>query len=101
MSADFFNLLSERIAKTGMPSRRLEYAINRVIDNFTYKQLTIADVLSVDVKCRILSYSEMCNEVAKNGTSTDQYAPVYLGDSEKPAWVLKVDKERYNIPERL
>ena len=101
MSADFFNLLSERVAKTGMSSRRLEYAINRVIDNFTYKQLTIADVLSVDVKCRILSYSEMCNEVAKNGTSTDQYAPVYFGDSEKPAWVLKVDKSRYNIPERL
>lgn len=101
MSADFFNLLAERIAKTGMTSKRLEYAINRVIDNFTYKQLTIADILSTDVKCRILSYAEMCNEVAKNGTSTNQYAPVYFGDSEKPAWVLKVDKSRYNIPERL
>lgn len=101
MSADFFNLLTERIAKTGMTSGRLEYAINRVIDNFTYKQLTIADILSTDVKCRILSYAEMCNEVAKKGTSTDQYAPVYLGNSEKPAWILKVDKERYKIPDRL
>ncbi len=101
MSADFFNLLAERITKTGMTSRRLEYAINRVIDNFTYKQLNIADILSVDVKCRILSYSEMCSEVAKHGTSTDQYAPVFLGDMDKPAWVLKVDKERYNIPDRL
>ncbi|MCM1250319.1 MAG: hypothetical protein NC209_04135 [Alistipes sp.] len=101
MSADFFNLLAERIAKTGMTSKRLEYAINRIIDNFTYKQLTIADILSMDVKCRLLSYAEMCSEVAKQGTSTDQYAPVYLGDSEKPAWVLKVDKARYNIPDRL
>lgn len=101
MSADFFNLLAERITKTGMTSRRLEYAINRVIDNFTYKQLNIADILSVDIKCRLLSYAQMCSEVAKNGTSTNQYAPVFLGDMDKPAWVLKVDKERYNIPDRL
>lgn len=101
MSTDFFNLLAERVAKTGMTSQRLEYAVNHVIDNFTYKQLTIADIMSIDVKCRLLSYVEMCNEIAKNGTSTNQYAPVYLGDSEKPAWVLKVDKLRYKIPDRL
>lgn len=101
MSADFFNLMTERIAKTGMTSRRLDYAVNRVIDNFTYKQLTIADVLSVDVKCRVLSYGEMCSEVSKRGASTEEYAPLYIGDSEKPAWVLKVDKARYNIPDKL
>lgn len=101
MSADFFNLMTERIAKTGMTSRRLDYAVNRVIDNFTYKQLTIADVLSIDAKCRILSYAEMCSEAAKRGSSTDEYAPLYIGDAEKPAWVLKVDKARYNIPERI
>lgn len=101
MSSDFFDLLTERIAKTGMTSRRLEYAVNRVIDNFTYKQLTVADILSIDVKCRLLSHAEMCNEIAKAGTSTDQYAPVFLGYSKKPVWVLKVDKTQYNIPDRL
>lgn len=101
MSKEFFNLLTERIAKTGMSSQRLEYAVNKVIDNFIYKQLTIADILSMDVKCRLLSYSEMCNEVAKNGSSTDQYAPVYLSKSERPAWVLKVDKLRYGIPDKM
>lgn len=101
MSPDFFNLLTERIVKTGMTAQRLDYAINRVIDNFTYKQLTIADVLSTDVKCRILSYAQMCDETAKRGGSTDDYAPVYIDDSDKPGWVLKVDKARYNIPERL
>lgn len=101
MSKEFFNLLAERIAKTGMSSQRLEYAVNKVVDNFTYKQLTIADILSADIKCRLRSYSEMCNEVAKNGTSTDQYAPVYLRDSETPAWVLKVEKSQYNIPDNI
>lgn len=101
MSKEFFNLLAERIAKVGMTSQRLEYAVNKVIDNFTYKQLTIADILSMDVKCRLLSHAEMCNEVAKNGSSTDQYAPVYLRKSERPAWVLKVDKLRYDIPDKM
>lgn len=101
MSPDFFNLLTERIAKTGMTSRRLDFAINRVIDNFTYRQLTIADVLSTDVKCRILSYAQMCDEASRRGASTDEYAPVRIGDSDKPGWVLKVDKARYNIPEQL
>ncbi|MDE5963619.1 MAG: hypothetical protein K2G58_06320 [Alistipes sp.] len=101
MSADFFNLLTERIAKTRMTSRRLEYAVNHVIDTFTYRQLTIADILNTDIKCRLLSYAEMCNEAIRNGTSTDRYAPVFLDRSEKPAWVLKTDKSRYNIPDRL
>lgn len=101
MSQDFFNLLVERIAKTNMSSQRLEFAVNRVLDTFTYKQLTIADILSIDIRCRILSYSEMCNEAARRNASTDDYAPVRIGGSDKPGWVLKVDKARYNIPDEL
>lgn len=101
MNKDFFNLLSERIVKSGMTTQRLEYAVNHVLDHFTYKQLTIADILSVDVRCRVLSYAGMISEVAKSGTSTDDYAPVFIGESKKPAWVSKVDKSRYNLPDRI
>lgn len=101
MSAAFFNLLTERIAKTGMSSQRLDFAVNRVIDTFTYKQLTIADILGVDVKCRILSYAQMCDEASKRGVSTNEYVSVRIGETDKPGWVLKVDKVRYNIPDRL
>lgn len=101
MKTDFFDLLTERIVKTGMTSKRLEHAINQVIDNFTYKQITIADVLSFDIKCRFLSYSEMCNEVARNGGSTDDYAPLRIHGAERPGWILNVDKARYNIPDEL
>lgn len=101
MSPEFFNLLTERIVKSGMSSKRLEYAVNRVIDTFTYKQLTIADLMAIDVKCRILTYSQMCEEIAKRGASTDEYSTIYIGGSNKPNWVLRIDKERYKLPDRL
>lgn len=101
MSPEFFNLLTERIVKSGMSYKRLEYAVNRVIDTFTYKQLTIADLMAIDVKCRILTYSQMCEEISKRGASTDEYSTIYIGESNRPNWVLKIDKERYKLPDRL
>ena len=101
MSSEFFSILAERIEKAGMSGKRLEYALNRVLDAFTYKRLTIADILGIDVKCRILTYSARCNEVARNGGSTDDYAPIRISGAEKPGWVLKGDKARYNIPDEL
>lgn len=101
MSQDFFNLLAERIAKTRMSAQRLEYAVNHVLDTFTYKQLTIADILSIDVRCRVLTYAEMCNEASKKGVSTSDYASVRIKGSDKPGWVLKVDKARFNIPDEI
>ena len=94
-------VIAERISKTGMSERRLEYAVNRVLDTFRFQRLTPADILDIDVKCRILSYAEMCNEVAKSGASTDDYAPIRINGAKKPGWVLKVDKARYHIPDEL
>ena len=101
MSKDFLNLLTERIVKSGMSSKRLEYAVNHVIDTFTYQQITIADVLSLDVKCKILTYSEMCHEAHKRGCSTDEYAPIRIEGAEKPGWILKVDKAQYGLPDKI
>ncbi len=101
MSDEFFVLLTERIVKTKMSSQRLEYAVNNVIDNFRYNQLNIADILSTDIRCRVLSYHEMVDEVNRCGGSTESYAPLYLRGFEKPFWITKADKARYNLPERL
>lgn len=101
MSQDFFNILAERIVRLNISSQRLEYAINRVLDTFTYKQLTIADVLSIDVKCKILTYAEMCAEISKKGGSMDDYTPVKVRGSKKPGWVLKIDKAKFNIPDEI
>lgn len=101
MGPEFWSVLAERIAKTGMTSQRLGYAVNKVIDNFTYKTLTVADVLKLDLQCEVLAYSEMLDRVAKvNGTTTD-YAPVRIKGLCKPVWVKRADKERLRIPDEL
>lgn len=101
MSADFFNILTERIVKRGLSASRLEYAVEQVIDNYTYQRMTIADIMSIDKTVQIMSYGEMTTEARKNGRTTDDYAPLYIGDEPKPFWVHKADKVRFNIPDRL
>ena len=100
-SVDFFNLLAERIDSTGMSADRLNYAINHLLDNHPYKTITIADLLSIDSRVEVLSYSEMIAECHKRGCTTDEYAPIWIGNEPKPCWVSKVDKERYKLPERI
>lgn len=99
MKAEFFNLLAERINKSGMSAKRLEYAVNYVLDNFQYSHLNIADIMSLDVKCKVYSYKEMCTELSIGGEN--EFAPIFLGDAEKPYFVLKIDKLRYNLPDRI
>lgn len=101
MSEAFFNLLAERIAKKGISAERLEYAVNHVIDNFSYKHLNISDIMSIDRKVEVMSYTEMLNECNKRGCSTNEYAPLHIGDEEKPFWVSKADKQRYKLPDRI
>ena len=97
----FFNLLAERIAKKGISAERLEYAIDHTLDTFTYKTLTIADIMSIDRRVEVMTYSEMLNEAHKQGTTTDNYAPIRIGENDKPFWVSKADKARFNIPNQL
>lgn len=101
MGADFFNILAERIAKRGLSAARLQYAIDQVIDNFTYQRLTIADVMSIDSRVELMTYSEMISECNKRGCSTNEYMPIYIGDEKKPFWVSLADKKKFNLPERL
>jgi hypothetical protein len=59
MSSEFFSILAERIGKTGMSGKRLEYALNRVLDTFTYKRLTIADILGMGVDSLYFVHSHL------------------------------------------
>lgn len=101
MKPQFFNLLAEQIAKSGFSSTRLDYALNTILNTFHYKQLTIADIMSIDVKCKVYSYTEMSCEVDKKGSAMSAYSPIWFGNAKKPHWVLTVDKERYMLPDRL
>lgn len=103
MSPTFWGLLGKRIAEKGITADRLSYAVNQVIDNFTYQRLTIADILGekTDRKFRVLSYAQMLVECAKNGCTTDDYAPVKIGGTDRPYWVSISDKALYKIPNEL
>lgn len=101
MTPEFFNLLTERISRAKMPAARLDYAVNRIIDTFTYRQLTIADILSMDQRCRLLTYSEMCDEAARRGATTSEYAPIVVRKGEPPMWLTRADKCRYQLPDAL
>lgn len=101
MSEDFFNLLAERIVKRGLSKERLNYAIDHVLDNYTYQRMTIADIISLDKKVDVMSYNEMLNDASKRQATTNDYCPIHLGDEPKPFWIRKTDKTRFNIPDRL
>lgn len=101
MSKDFFKILSERISKSGMSGKRLEYSVNTILDTFTYRKLTIANILSLDIRCRVITYEAMCNEAMKNGCSTDIYAPIRITGMNKPLWITREDKYKYNIPDEI
>ena len=99
MDDDFFDLLTERISKRGLSAERLDYAINHIIDNYTYQRLTIADIMSIDSRVEVLSYSEMIAECNKRGCTTNEFSPIRIGDQDKPFWVSKADKVKYKLPD--
>ena len=101
MKKEFFDLLAEQIDKTEMPSKQLEYALNTVLNTFKYKHINISDILNVDIKCKVYSYIEMCNEMQKNSCDMSYYAPIRIGYSERVSWVTRADKEKYSLPDDI
>lgn len=103
MAPEFWSLLGKRIAEKQFSAARLEYAVNQVIDNFTYQRLTIADILGekTDRKYRIYSHTEVLNEIHRTGGTMDDYAIVRIQNYPKACWVKKFDKVLYNIPDEL
>lgn len=89
------------VAKHRLSTQRLEYSIEQVIDNYTYQRLTVANIISIDSRVEVLGYSEMIAECHKRGCTTDEYAPIWIGNEPKSCWVSKVDKERYKLPDRI
>lgn len=103
MANYFWELLAQRISERGMTASELNYAVNEVIDNYTYQNLTIADILKQgkDKRYKLRTYEAMLAECNRNGTTTNDYCAIRLRDMVKPCWVTKADKVLYNIPDEL
>lgn len=103
MANYFWELLAQRISERGMTAAELDYAVNEVIDNFNYQNLTIADILKQgkEKRFKLRTYEAMLSECNRNGTTTNDYCVVKVRNIDKPCWVSKADKVLYNIPDEL
>jgi hypothetical protein len=92
MGDEFFKLLYKRIGANEFTAKRLEDAVTHVIDNFRYKELNVADVISFDKRVRLYSYDEVC-DICANGRAvmSEDFKKVRIG--EKLYWAKKVDIE--------
>jgi hypothetical protein len=99
VSNSFIDLLIERIKDKGFSDRRLNDAVNFVIDNCQYPNPTLANFLSFDKRIKILDYDELCSAVVKQETKFDNYTPIKING--KSFFVRKKDKELYNLPNEI
>ena len=90
MQGEFFKILLERIDANNFSNKRLENAVNYVIDKFQYKELNVADIISWDRKINIYTYSQICNLIQKsmiNGFDDTEIREI----NGTKYWVLKRD----------
>lgn len=57
-AAMFFALLVERLRDNKFTGNRLRDAVNHIIDNCRYKQISIADIVQFDKAARLYTYAE-------------------------------------------
>ena len=90
MEDEFFMLLCKRIGANEFTAKRLEDAVSHVIDNFRYKELNVADVISFDKRVRLYSYDEVCDMCASGRANMkEDFEIKKIG--EKKYWAKKVD----------
>ena len=90
MQGEFFKILLERLDANNFSNKRLENAVNYVIDKFRYKELNVADIISWDRKINIYTYSQICNLIQKsmiNGFDDTEIREI----NGTKYWVLKRD----------
>jgi len=95
MNSDFFSVLAEYIVKDKITSERLTYMIDNVMRNYKYKSLTIADVIGIDKRVKLYTYSELSEMVTEGSARFEDY-PIVEVNGEKFRISIK-DKIKYNI----
>ena len=72
-SARFFALLTNRVAENGFTKKRLDDAVNWLIDNFRFKNINIADVITFDKRVRLYNYQEYCSAIYHNRNLSEDF----------------------------
>ncbi len=90
MQRDFFKILLDRIDANSFSNKRLENAVNYVIDRFQYKELNVADIISWDRKINIYTHAQICNLIQKSMIKGFEDTEMREINGTK-YWVLKRD----------
>lgn len=59
VSDAFYAVLVERFISSGISANRLQYAINFCIDNMHYHNLTIADIMGIDIRIKKMTAQDV------------------------------------------
>jgi hypothetical protein len=86
MERNFFDILAERIVDNDFTEKRLEDAVNHIIDNFLYKELNVADIIKFDRRIKLYTGNEFVN-AQMNGIHCSKFEMREI-DGVK-FWVLK------------
>lgn len=100
LPSGFYDILLDRVKELGFTDARLKDAVNHLIDNFTYPSPSIANIVGFDKRVKLLTYSDMLEEVNKTGRAMD-LDHVKVKKNGKLFWISKADKEMYNIPDEF
>jgi hypothetical protein len=84
----FFNILAERIVAHRFTARRLEDAVNSVVDSFRYKELNVSDVIGYDRRAKLYTANEFMR-AQMEGERPDEFEKRVV--SGRAYWVKKSD----------
>lgn len=73
METNFISILSERLVANGFTEQRIKDAVANVIDNFTYKNPNIADIIKFDKKVKLYTYHEVSALVTEGASQFSDF----------------------------
>lgn len=79
---EIFKELFNRIKANNFTKKRLQDAVDNLIDTHTYKTIAIADVISFDKNIDIYSYIDVCNLAYERGSEVwNEFEKIIIDDS--------------------
>lgn len=98
LSSGFYDILLERIKQANFTNKRLEDAVNNLIDNYKYPTPPISAIISFDKKIKVYTYNDILEMVSLGGDYIfQQFEPVKIYNGTKPFWASVIDIQTYNI----
>ncbi|GAB6393734.1 MAG: hypothetical protein MdMp024_0046 [Bacteroidales bacterium] len=98
MQAQFWAILTERIIANAFTKRRLQSAVDYVLDNFKYKDLSVANIITFDKSVKLLTPLEIAAIRRQHGdAAAEDYERVRIGDRVFYVSKREVELQKHNL----